>query len=123
VVNNRNEIMKVFVYFNLHRKCWSVKALEGPRKGLVIQHCNEIKLRDITFKVSEAGRQRVLAEQRKNVHAGVVGFTTDEIFPAEAPIMVSYNPYKAGHFYNKETGEAVYSGKAAYLADRKVWVS
>lgn len=25
--------MKVFVYFNLHKRCFSVKALEGERKG------------------------------------------------------------------------------------------
>jgi hypothetical protein len=28
--------MKVFVYFNLHKRCFSVKALEGQAKGLVI---------------------------------------------------------------------------------------
>lgn len=28
--------MKVFVYFNLHRKCWSVKALEGRRSLMVL---------------------------------------------------------------------------------------
>jgi hypothetical protein len=48
--------MKVFVYFNLHRKCWSVKALEGPSKGRVIQHTDDIILSNCTFKVSEAGR-------------------------------------------------------------------
>ena len=65
--------MKVFVYFNLHRKLFSVKALEGPDKGKVIGHTTYLWLKDVTFKVSEAGRQRVLREKRKNVHAGVVG--------------------------------------------------
>jgi hypothetical protein len=114
--------MKVFVYFNLHRKCWSVKALEGPRKGRVIRHCLELTLNDVVFKVSEAGRQRVLKEQRKNVHAGVVGYMTDDIFAVDSPIVVSYNPYKAGTFVNKETNEPVYRASRAYLADRKVWI-
>jgi hypothetical protein len=65
--------MKVFVYWNLHRKCWSVKALEGPFKGRVFTHAREIDLGYVRFKVSEAGRQRVLREGKKNVHAGAVG--------------------------------------------------
>ncbi|CAB4165115.1 hypothetical protein UFOVP823_10 [uncultured Caudovirales phage] len=30
--------MRVFVYWNLHRKLWSVRAAEGPNKGRVIAH-------------------------------------------------------------------------------------
>lgn len=113
--------MKVFVYFNLHKKCWSVKALEGERKGRVIRHTNELTLRDVTFKVSEAGRQRVLREQRKNVHAGAVGTLCDPI-PRENWERVSYNPYKAGHF-SDVNGNPVYNTEYAVLADKKVWVS
>jgi hypothetical protein len=65
--------MKVFVYFNLHRKVFSIKALEGPSKGRVIGHAHTVALRDVTAKVSQAGRERVLREQKKNVHAGMVG--------------------------------------------------
>lgn len=65
--------MKVFVYFNLHRKLWSVKALDGKARGKVIAHCERVIVRGASFKVSEAGRQRVLREGRKNVHAGIVG--------------------------------------------------
>ena len=65
--------MKVFVYFNLHRKCYSIKSLSGVNKGRVVAHAEKVLLRDATFKVSEAGRQRVLRTKRKNVHAGVVG--------------------------------------------------
>jgi hypothetical protein len=70
--------MKVFVYFNLHKKVWSVKALEGPNKGRVVAHRNALSLYHCTFKVSEAGRQRVIREQRKNVHAGIVGDWYDD---------------------------------------------
>jgi len=115
--------MKVFVYFNLHKKVWSVKALEGERKGRVIQHAVELRLRDATFKVSEAGRQRVLAEKRKNVHAGVVGYLTDEGFVNFNPKTVSYNPYKAGYFYDKATNEPVYNSPAVYMASRQVWAA
>lgn len=65
--------MKVFVYFNLHKKLFSIKALEGSNKGRVIAHSSSVSLKDASCKVSEAGRQRVIKEKRKNVHAGVVG--------------------------------------------------
>lgn len=68
--------MRVFIYWNLHRACWSIKALEGADKGHVIAHAKNWCLGGVRFKVSEAGRQRVLREQRKNVHAGVVGTLT-----------------------------------------------
>jgi hypothetical protein len=56
---------KVFAYRNLHRQCWSVKALEGPLKGRVIYHANDLTLGWCDFKVSQAGRQRVLREQKR----------------------------------------------------------
>jgi hypothetical protein len=68
--------MKAFVYFNLHSGLWSVKALDGFLKGKVVGHAERIRLKDCEFKVSEAGRQRVLRERCKNVHAGVVGEIT-----------------------------------------------
>jgi hypothetical protein len=117
--------MKVFVYFNLHKKCWSVKALEGPRKGRVVQHAKTVALHNVTFKVSEAGRQRVLREKKKNVHAGAVG-TLDvysyETSSVDGLTKVSYNPYKAGHFVNKETNEPVHTAQYAYLIDKSVMV-
>lgn len=96
---------KVFVYFNLHKKCFSVKALEGAMKGRVIAHRHDVVLYDATFKVSEAGRQRVLREKSKNVHAGVCGTwdersfdrqTIDQIIVIGQAIM--YNPYKYDSF-------------------------
>lgn len=97
--------MKVFVYFNLHRKLFSIKALEGDMKGRVIAHRQHVLLNDATFKVSEAGRQRVIREQRKNVHAGVSGtwFEDDVHSKTSAFITINgsaimYNPYKYSTF-------------------------
>jgi hypothetical protein len=110
--------MKVFVYYNLHRKCFSVKTLEGEFKGRVIAHASYVSLHDCRFKVSEAGRQRVLREKRKNVHAGVVGNLGTIVFPGEKDSFnringtygiilenphrqVKYNPYKLDKFYRE----------------------
>ena len=45
------------VYWNLNRRCWSVK---DPATGKVVAHADRVVLSDAVFKVSEAGRQRVL---------------------------------------------------------------
>lgn len=104
--------MKVFVYWNLHRNLWSVKALEGPEKGRVIARMPFVRLSGVAPKVSQKGRERVLKEKRKNVHAGLVGelieqnigvcFSNDD--------RVSYNPYKSGNFYYCKNPEKIYSG-------------
>lgn len=105
--------MKVFVYFNLHRKCFSVKALEGINKGRVIDHSNFVALDNVTFKVSESGRQRVLREQRKNVHAGVVG-TLVAAYKVGSE-RVTYNPYKGSNFILCGTGDPIMASTSAQL--------
>ena len=98
--------MRVFVYFNLHKKVWSVKALEGPEKGRVIAHKEIVHLRNAIPKVSQKGRERVLRERRKNVHAGIVGELIDGI-PENSwvtnPVFPTYNPYLYSTFVEKDT--------------------
>ena len=114
--------MKVFVYYNLHRHLWSIKALEGPRKGLVIGHSDTVLLQDATPKVSEAGRQRVLRDKRKNVHAGIVGTLVhregEGYFPGSE---VTYNPYKYTTFVDKDTERPYTGSQFAYMAHKRVY--
>lgn len=105
--------MKVFVYFNLHKRLFSVKALEGANKGRVIAHVDNVSLSDVTFKVSQAGRQRVLREQRKNVHAGVVGTLTPMLWGTG--LQVTYNPYKYDTFVCKDTELPILAAGAAKM--------
>lgn len=65
--------MKVFVYCHVRKGCLSIRAMEGSKKGRVIAHAEKLSMSDVDFRVSEAGRKRVLSEGRKNVHAGAVG--------------------------------------------------
>jgi hypothetical protein len=112
--------MKVFVYFNLHKKCFSVKAMEGDDRGRVIAHRAKVYLVDAQFKVSEAGRQRVLREQRKNVHAGVMGTWIDDIPDSYAGQAVTYNPYKYSTFVLKDNEAPVDRAYNALLLDKKI---
>lgn len=108
--------MRVFVYFNLHKKCFSIKALEGDRKGRVIAHSDTVVLEGCKLMVSEAGRQRVLREKRKNVHAGVSGTwihyctnRADNAFDFLSTVgrQVTYNPYKYDSFVVKATEQSI----------------
>ncbi|CAB5220686.1 hypothetical protein UFOVP244_22 [uncultured Caudovirales phage] len=105
---------KVFVYFNLHKKLWSVK---DHQTGKVIAHAKKVSVDNPTFKVSEAGRQRVLQEKKKNVHAGVFGSlnAAHDDFSGQGRSRVSYNPYKAGHFYESGTDNPVHTAEHATL--------
>jgi hypothetical protein len=105
--------MKVYVYFNLHKKCFSVKSLET---GRVIDHVMEICLKDCKFKVSEAGRQRVLKQKRKNVHAGVVGYITNDKNLNGCLTRVTYNPYKYNSFVNLTDEQPIFSAKKVLLS-------
>jgi hypothetical protein len=82
---------RVEVYRNLHKNCYSVRALNGENKGRVIDHVQSIILKDATFVVQPAGRDRVLQEKRKNVHAFVRGTITDQ--PVSHGLSVRYDPY------------------------------
>ena len=80
---------KVEVYRNLHKKCWSVR-----QAGLVKFHCHRVNLRDCQMVVQPAGRAKVIREQKKNVHAYVVGTWVSEFVPRGAVRLATYNPYK-----------------------------
>lgn len=58
------------VYYNLNLDCLSVIDAET---GRLYCHAHRVELHDAQFRVQEAGRQRVLREKRKNVHAYIVG--------------------------------------------------
>jgi len=90
----------VEVYRNLHKKCWSVR-----QGGKVKVHTSYICLQDVKFVVQPAGREKVLKEKRKNVHAFVKGYlishkTMNRLNKDIEWTMdvVTYNPYKHPYF-------------------------
>lgn len=107
---------RVEVYRNLTRGCLSVR-----HRGRVVYHLEEhedITLEDCKLVVQPAGRQRVLDEGRKNVHAYISGtlmlhtrspadyewkqgqtyWDTGELFCNVGEAY--YNPYKQDHWTN-----------------------
>ena len=85
-----NKAKRVYVYFNLHKKCWSVR-----QSGKIIEHTNMVMLKDCRWLVGQAGRRKVLKEKKKNVHAGVSGYLVDRVPNVpEHSSYLTYNPYK-----------------------------
>ena len=106
--------LRVEVYWNLRKELYSVRALqdhgEHIKKGRVIGHQSFVRLDNAKFVVQPAGLARVRREGVKNVHAFIRG--TWEAGPMAAgphhpDQQVSYNPYKAGNFVMRSTGEPV----------------
>ena len=74
---------------------------DGRKRWIVVAYATRITLRDVTFKVDEAKRQRVIEEGRKNVHAYAIGAVTWGLVPHwlnQSGRKVSYNPYKGSSF-------------------------
>lgn len=96
---------KCYVYKNLHNGLWSIQ-----QAGRVVCHTDDICLADVEFRVRRGGRERVLRERKKNVHAFTIGYlcspshvynVTREMVP------VSYNPYRGDSFYDKNSNANV----------------
>ena len=103
---------QVFVYFNLHKKTWSIKCL---KTGLVIGHSDTVSLRDVQLRVSKRGRERVIAERSKNVHAGVVGTLIEDVVSQNEPVEATYNPYRYETFVTKRDEKPVFQAETARM--------
>lgn len=124
------------VYKNLHNGKWSIRDAESK---LVVGHAKALELVEAEFKVSEAGRQRVLRERKKNVHAYIRGIVVnvqhfvplkdrvlhDNVCLAPAIrgrewLRVTYNPYTMDSFQlrrdDADVGEPIDHLPSVYLS-------
>lgn len=107
----------VEVYFNLHKKIFSVRDSKTKK---VVAHLNEVHISNAIFRVSEKSRQRVIREQRKNVHAYVKGILInyDDSNPTK---LGYYNPYTTETFINKETGDPLLEANTVKFINKQVY--
>ena len=115
----------VQVYRNLHRTSVGgthVYSVRGD-DGRVKKHVENLTLKDCSFRVGEKGRQRVLREKRKNVHAYIQGKECkNDKFPMENSIKVQYNPYKNKFFINTETNKPIFEAKWVQISGKDISV-
>ena len=109
--------MRVEVYWNLHKKCWSVS-----HKGKVIDHAKSVYLQDVQWVVQPGGQARVRRQGRKNVHAFARGTLLDantyfdcHLEHSTLDVGVRYNPYLDNSFVTETIGEPVTKSRYAAL--------
>lgn len=119
------------VYWNTHKRCFSVRPMqpvqlegfEQSPRGRVFYSTGPFVLEDPVFKVNETGRQWVIRNKKKTVHATIRGYPIVlESFdlPPRAK-RVRYNPYRDETFV-LEDGTPVREAVTAYLKDKEVWI-
>lgn len=98
--------MKVDIYWNLHRDCYSVRSAEGETRGRVLGYGDTFTLQDATFTVRDSARLAIVAGGKKTVHAWVRGnlISTSNAY-GDA---VTYNPRRDPTFVRRTDGAPVY---------------
>lgn len=88
--------MRVRVYFNLHKKVFSVL---DKKTGRVSFYAKILFMKDVKYIVKESGRKRVLRDKVKNVHAYIEGDILNESpIDIDLPLKIRYNPYEHESF-------------------------
>ncbi len=110
---------KYYLYRNLHTGTFSLK-----HRGRVIKHPTTCLMSVVEFRVSEAGRKRVLKEKRKNVHATVAAQSYDDKYTEynlDDYEEIYYNPYKTDKFIDPE-GCPVYKAQEVLCTNNKIYI-
>jgi hypothetical protein len=114
--------MRVQVYYNLHKHVWSVK---DKKTGRVIAHLDSILLANCKFIVREGGRQRVIKEKSKNVHAFIEGdwdgTDSNGSILINVGISVTYNPYLYDSFVRKKNSKPIKTADVVWMDKRQVF--
>lgn len=108
---------KYYIYRNLRTGGFSLR-----HRGIVVDHQEEFLAENIEFKVQESGRQRVVFEQRKNVHAFVVAEKYKKIRKSTVDnlVKVSYNPYTQQHFCYK--GKEIHQARSVIFKNGSCFI-
>lgn len=127
--------MRYEAYYNLHKQCLSARPI-GSRPAAAgidmrVRHYDWLNMRDVTFAVQPAGRQRVIREKQKNVHAYVRGELDSSQLHTGQPFdegtwdwydEVTYNPYKYESFVLKHNEQPIYEAEHAWVIGKRIYV-
>jgi hypothetical protein len=109
---------KVFVYRNLRKQTFTIRDLDSGQ----LTDAEEVWLVDAKFVVSQAGRLRAIREDRRNIHAGVVGtLSSPPAAPVRCDVRVRYNP-RRGPYFTTTGDQAVHQSAVAHLVDGAVYI-
>ena len=117
---------QVAVYRNLNKPgLFSIKALSGPNKGKVVGYAASVQLANVTFKVSEASRQRVLSKRQREVHAWAIGTLTayGDAQDVSGMHAVTYQPYVSETFFYRHDGAPIKAAPMCILQGADAFVN
>ena len=98
--------MKAQIYFNLHKKTWSMKTqqlnAQGKKVWRVTEYSDSVLFRPEKYVSREGTRQRIIARKQKEICAFVQGeiIQLDAAKPSQLGDTISYNPYFENFFYS-----------------------
>lgn len=110
--------MKVRIYYNLTRKCWSIMDYKTKR---VFDHAHRVIIHDAKEKISVAGMKRAVDQGRRNVHAfydgelhGYDPITANKANPTPKPgdKVIRYNPFEGVPHFSTHAGTMMPSASA-----------
>jgi len=112
----------VRVFKNPVRDCYTI--MQGFK---VLASARQVRLRDATFTVRETGRQKMLREGKRTVHAWINGLLVDYTHDDEARNLarldgrrVGYNPHRAGNFMDRDNDTPVTEASLVQLDETGV---
>lgn len=113
----------VDVYLNLHKSEGVPGQLDKPwyslrcrTSGRVLAHADELVLDDAEFVVNAAGRDKVRATGRKNVHAVVRGLVRTDMSVEQQGEPIFYDPYRVDEFVIAGTATPVREAQRVFIA-------
>lgn len=113
---------KIYIYRNLNRGTDFSAKLRGK-----VMFRGDIVASNVQFKVSTAGRARVLKDKKRNVHAFAVAETIVEFTPVAQGklkqcnlLEVKYNPYKGDTFMCE--GEPIHEAHTVYFYNGRCYI-
>lgn len=111
------ENQRVHVYYNLHQGGYSIRDKKTMH---VVAYADNVLLKNCVFKVSEKGRQKVIEEKRKRVHAFIEGdfIFADQDFNTSHLDKIYYNPYETSLFTDTTDGSHVLKAPTVYCIDK-----
>lgn len=107
--------MTVDVYRNLSRRAFSIR--EG---GRVVEHRQALALRNVAFRVSEAGVRRIRARGQREVVAYARGVLIESPVTEQAQ-RVRFDPYRAADFTLPDGSPIRSAAFVHFLADGSCW--
>jgi hypothetical protein len=124
--------VRVETYYNLHKNCLSYRARGGK-----VAHAQSMILNDVRFAVQPAGRERVIRERRKNVHAfvrGTLAYVNKDVYGGaddytranmerQGYRRITYNPYSFASFVMADTGKPIKSATQVVIIGKDIYLT